>query len=51
VQRVSRVASAQPKELAYTGADVSVPLTLGLLALGMGGALTVAGRRRESTTV
>jgi hypothetical protein len=47
-----RSASAQPSgELAYTGADVSFPLTLGLLALGAGGALTLAGRRRETATV
>jgi hypothetical protein len=42
--------AAQPKgQLAYTGAEVSFPLTLGLLALGAGGALTLAGRRRSST--
>jgi LPXTG-motif cell wall-anchored protein len=41
---------AQPKgELAYTGAETSVPLTLGLIALGAGGALTLAGRRRTAT--
>jgi hypothetical protein len=46
------VSSAQPKgELAYTGADSSLPLTLGLLALGAGGALTLAGRRRDTATV
>ena len=38
-------------ELAFTGAETSLPLTLGLLALGAGGALTLAGRRRETTTV
>ncbi|TFV69355.1 hypothetical protein E4P40_22380 [Blastococcus sp. CT_GayMR20] len=42
--------TAQPKgQLAYTGAEVSFPLTLGLLALGAGGALTLAGRRRSTT--
>jgi len=38
-------------ELAFTGAETSLPLTLGLLALGAGGALTLAGRRRETATV
>jgi hypothetical protein len=38
-------------QLAFTGAETSVPLTLGPLALGAGGALTLAGRRRETTTV
>jgi hypothetical protein len=43
--------TAQPKgELAFTGSDVSVPLTLGLVALGAGAALSLAGRRRETTT-
>ncbi|WP_040338921.1 hypothetical protein [Candidatus Blastococcus massiliensis] len=42
--------SAQPSnQLAYTGAETSLPLTLGLIALGAGGALTLAGRRRSST--
>ncbi|TFV63598.1 UNVERIFIED_ORG: hypothetical protein E4P37_14610 [Bacillus sp. AZ43] len=42
--------SAQPKgQLAYTGAETTAPLTLGLLALGAGGALTLAGRRKTST--
>ena len=47
------MSSAQPSkgQLAYTGSDVSAPLTLGLLALGAGGALSLAGRRREATTV
>ena len=41
---------AQPKgQLAYTGAETTAPLTLGLLALGAGGALTLAGRRRSAT--
>ncbi|WP_097182990.1 hypothetical protein [Blastococcus haudaquaticus] len=41
---------AQPKgQLAYTGAETTAPLTLGLLALGAGGALTLAGRRRTAT--
>jgi hypothetical protein len=45
-------ASAQPSgQLAFTGAETSLPLTLGLLALGAGGALTLAGRRRETATV
>ena len=47
------LSSAQPSKgsLASTGADVSAPLTLGLLALGAGGALSLAGRRRQTTTV
>jgi hypothetical protein len=45
-------AKAQPSgTLAFTGAETSLPLTLGLLALGVGGALTLAGRRRETATV
>jgi len=48
------LSSAQPvKALAFTGStgdEISLPLTLGLLALGLGGALTLAGRRRETTT-
>ncbi|WP_164704581.1 hypothetical protein [Blastococcus litoris] len=41
---------AQPKgELAYTGAETTAPLALGLIALGAGGALTLAGRRRSTT--
>jgi LPXTG-motif cell wall-anchored protein len=47
------MSSAQPSkgQLAYTGSDVSAPLTLGLLALGAGGALSLAGRRRSTTTI
>jgi hypothetical protein len=47
------LSSAQPSkgQLAYTGSDVSAPLTLGLLALGAGGALSLAGRRRSTTTI
>lgn len=46
------MSSAQPSgELAFTGAETSLPLTLGLLALGAGGALTLAGRRRETAAV
>ena len=45
-------AYAQPAgQLAYTGSDVSLPLTVGLLALGAGAALTAAGRRRETQSV
>ncbi|TFV85749.1 hypothetical protein [Blastococcus sp. CT_GayMR16] len=45
-------AKAQPSgQLAYTGSDVSLPLTVGLLALGLGVGLTAAGRRRETQTV
>jgi hypothetical protein len=41
---------AQPKgELAYTGAETTAPLALGLIALGAGGALTLAGRLHTST--
>jgi hypothetical protein len=45
------LSSAQPASgtLAFTGAETSAPLTLGLLALGAGGALTLAGRRRTAT--
>jgi hypothetical protein len=44
--------SAQPSgQLAFTGSDVSLPLTVGLIALGLGIALTAAGRRRETQTV
>jgi hypothetical protein len=44
--------TAQPAgQLAYTGADVSLPLTVGLIALGAGFALTAAGRRRVTETV
>ena len=43
--------TASANQLAFTGAETSLPLTLGLLALGAGGALTLAGRRRETTTV
>jgi hypothetical protein len=46
---VSPTAQGGKGQLAYTGAETSVPLTLGLLALGAGGALTLAGRRRSST--
>jgi hypothetical protein len=43
-------ATAQPSgQLAYTGADVSLPLTVGLIALGAGFALTAAGRRASGT--
>jgi hypothetical protein len=47
------LSSAQPSsgQLAFTGADISLALTLGLLALGLGGAFTLAGRRRETGTV
>ena len=42
--------NAQPRgELAFTGAETTAPLTLGLIALGAGGALTLAGRRRSTT--
>jgi hypothetical protein len=44
--------SAQPSgQLAFTGSDVSLPLTVGLIALGLGIGLTAAGRRRETQTV
>jgi hypothetical protein len=44
--------SAQPSgTLAFTGSDVSLPLTVGLIALGLGIGLTAAGRRRETQTV
>jgi len=46
------VSSAQPKgELAFTGSDVSLPLTVGLLALVAGLGLTVLGRRRETQAI
>jgi hypothetical protein len=43
--------SSAKGQLAFTGAETSLPLTLGLLALGAGGALTLAGRRRQTATV
>jgi hypothetical protein len=36
-------------DLAYTGFDVALPVTIGLVALGVGGALMVAARRRKVT--
>jgi hypothetical protein len=41
------LSSAQPSsgQLAFTGSDVSLPLTVGLLALGAGAGLTLLGRR------
>jgi hypothetical protein len=43
------MSSAQPQgTLATTGADYSIPLTGGLVAVGAGVALTVAARRRPS---
>lgn len=35
--------------LAYTGADIALPLTAGLIALAVGGGLMVASRRRKVT--
>jgi hypothetical protein len=47
-----QLSSAQPSgQLAFTGSDVSLPLTVGLLALAAGIGLTAAGRRRETQTV
>lgn len=46
--KVSPVSSAQPTgTLATTGSDIELPLTAGLLALGLGVGLTAAGRRRR----
>ena len=46
------VSSAQPSgQLAFTGSDVSLPLTVGLLALVAGLGLTVLGRRRETQAI
>ena len=46
------LSSAQPSgQLAFTGSDVSLPLTLGLLALGAGDRPDLAGRRRQTATV
>jgi hypothetical protein len=46
------LSSAQPSgQLAFTGSDVSLPLTVGLVALAAGIGLTAAGRRRETQTV
>jgi hypothetical protein len=36
-------------DLAYTGFDVALPLTIGLFAFGVGGALMFAARRRKVT--
>jgi hypothetical protein len=45
---VKVLSSAQPTSaLATTGAETSTPLTVGLIALGAGTALTLAGRRRR----
>ena len=44
------LSKAQPSgQLAYTGSDVSVPLTVGLLALVAGIGLTALTRRRTGT--
>jgi hypothetical protein len=49
--RAPKSTTAQPTgELAFTGAETTAPLTLGLIALGAGGALTLAGRRRSTAT-
>jgi hypothetical protein len=46
------LSSAQPSgQLAFTGSDISLPLTVGLIALGLGVGLTALGRRREIQTV
>ena len=46
------LSSAQPTGvLATTGAEYGAPLILGLMALGAGAGLTVAGRRRTSANV
>jgi hypothetical protein len=46
------LSSSQPSgQLAFTGSDVSLPLTVGLLALVAGLGLTVLGRRREIQTI
>jgi hypothetical protein len=48
VANVTALSGAQPTStLASTGAETSTPLTVGLLALGAGTALTLAGRRRR----
>jgi hypothetical protein len=53
VTKAPVLSSAQPsaQKLAFTGSDVSLPLTVGLLALTAGIGLTAAGRRRETQTV
>jgi hypothetical protein len=52
VAKPMALSSAQPSgSLAFTGSDVGLPLVLGLLALVLGGGLTLAGRRRETATV
>jgi hypothetical protein len=46
------LSSSQPSgQLAFTGSDVSLPLTVGLLALVAGLGLTVLGRRRETQAI
>jgi hypothetical protein len=51
-QKAPAASSAQPSgQLAFTGSDVSLPLTVGLIALGLGVGLAAAGRRRETQTV
>ena len=37
--------------LAFTGADIAALATVGAIALGLGGFLILAGRRRRTTTV
>lgn len=46
---VKAMSSAQPTALAYTGADVSVPLAVGLLTLAGGMGLAFATRRLSET--
>jgi len=40
--------SAQPGGLAYTGASIALPMLGGLTAVGVGGGLLVAARRRKN---
>jgi LPXTG-motif cell wall-anchored protein len=48
-KKTAVLSGAQPTHtLATTGAETSTPLTAGLIALGAGAALTLAGRRRQA---
>jgi hypothetical protein len=49
--RAGVTASSNSGQLAFTGSDVQVPATVGVLALAAGLGLTGLGRRRESREV
>jgi hypothetical protein len=47
----SRTGVSASGQLAFTGSDIQVPATVGVLALAAGLGLTVLGRRRESQEI